>query len=393
MLHVRSWATTVAAAGAAVLLAAGTATAQSWTIVPAPPTGENGELAAVSAVSGTDAWAVGTTNGELNGVGARPLIDNWNGTAWTQVTAPSTPGNTAYLVAASASSAADAWAVGHTAVNREDFAPLGLHWNGTAWSVSPSLATALGGQIGDGVTDISPTDAYAIGGGLGSAHTGLVARWNGAAWSQVTVPQPSTDGLASNLTAISSNGANDVWIIGTFEDEISSTDVQNETYSLHWNGSAWSVVPMPLEPGNNPNLEFQLNSVQVNSPADVWAVGDTTNVGTGSTTTLIEHWNGSAWSIVPGPSPGSGAALTGVTTVNAANDVWAVGSYTPAGTTQTQTLTLNWNGTAWSTVASPDNGSPSVLLSASATPGGGTVWAVGHSGACCTENPLVLRNG
>jgi len=286
MLHVRSWATTIAAAGAAVLLATGSAAAASWTIVSAPPTGQNAELDAVSAVSGTDAWAVGTTSGELNGVGAKPLIDNWNGTTWTQATVPATPGNTAYLRGVSASSTTDAWAVGHTQVNREDFAPLGLHWNGTAWSVAPSFATALAGQIADGVADISPTNAWAIGGGLGSSNTGLVAQWNGSTWSRVTVPPPSSDGLNSSLDAISANGPNDVWIVGTFEDEISPTFFPNETYSLHWNG------------------------------------------------------------------------------------------------------------TAWSTVASPDNGSPSELFSTSASPGASTVWAVGFSGTCCSaENPLVLQNG
>ena len=73
--------------------------------------------------------------------------------------------------------------------------------------------------------------------------------------------------------------------------------------------------------------------------------------------TLIEHFNGTAWSIVPSPSPGSIAILGGVTTSNAANNVWAVGADTPAGTSGRQTLTLNWNGTAWNVVASPSPGS------------------------------------
>jgi hypothetical protein len=395
MVHIRSLATTIVTAGVAVLLAAEPALAQSWTIVSAPPTGENGQLAAVSTVSNTDAWAVGSTNAELDGVGAKPLIDNWNGTSWTQVATPTTPGNTASLAAVSASSATDAWAVGHTQVNKEDFAPLGLHWNGTAWSVSSSLATALAGQIADGVADISSTDAYAIGGGLGSADTGLVAQWNGSTWSRVTVPLPSGAGPTSTLDAISASGPDDVWILGTYE--LSSTDLRSETYSLHWNGSTWSVVPMPLNPSSNIEAFYQLNAIQVNSPTDVWAVGssDVTSVTTGLTTgsELIEHWNGTAWSIVASPSPGSGSGLYGVTTSNAANDVWAVGAYTPAGTTQTQTLTLNWNGTDWTQVASPDNGNPNVLLSTSTIPGASIVWAVGTSGSCCTENPLVLQNG
>jgi hypothetical protein len=56
---------------------------------------------------------------------------------------PATLGNTASLAAVSASPPTDAWAVGHTQVNREDFAPLARHWNGTAQSVSSSAATAL----------------------------------------------------------------------------------------------------------------------------------------------------------------------------------------------------------------------------------------------------------
>jgi hypothetical protein len=395
MVYVRSLAAAIAAAGTAVLLAAGPAVAQSWTIVSAPPTGENGELAAVSAVSDTDAWAVGSTNARLNGVAAKPLIDNWNGTSWTQVATPATPGNTASLAAVGASSATDAWAVGHTQVNKEDFAPLGLHWNGTAWSVSPSFATALAGQIADGVADISPSDAFAIGGGLGSADTGLVAQWNGSTWSRVTVPLPSGAGPTSTLNAISANGPDDVWVVGTYE--LSPTVLRSETYSLHWNGSTWSVVPMPLNPSSNIESFYQLNSIQVNSPTDVWAVGssDVVNATTGLSTgsALIEHWNGTAWSIVPSPSPGSGSALYGVTTSNPASDVWAVGAYTPAGTTETQTLTMNWNGTAWSTVASPDNGNPNVLLSTSTIPGASIVWAAGTSGSCCSQNPLVLQNG
>jgi hypothetical protein len=393
MLRIKA-AVTLAALGTAAALAAGPASAASgWTIVSAPPTGQNANLQGVSAVSDSDAWAVGSTHGAANtGIGSKVLIDNWNGTAWSQVATPATPGNTATLVAVSASSATDAWAVGHTQVNKSGFAPLALHGNGTAWSVSPSAATALAGQIADGVADIGPTDAYAIGGGLGSAHSGLVAQWNGTTWTRVTVPPPNNNNMLSNLNAISADGPNDVWIVGTFLDEISPTFFPTETYSLHWNGTAWSVVPMPLINSSSINAFFHFNAIKANSPTDVWAVGDS-GVVDGGSSTLIEHWNGTAWSIVPSPSPGSDDLLSGVTTSNAANDVWAVGSDVPAGATQAQTLTLNWNGTAWTTVASPDAGSPSVLNSVSTNPGAAIVWAAGQSGASGSFNPLVLQNG
>jgi hypothetical protein len=398
MLHVRSCAITLAAAAGALLLAMPPAVAAGgWSIVPAPPTGQNGELAGTSAVSDTDAWAVGTTAGETNGVGAKPLIDNWNGSAWKQVTAPATPGNTAYLRRVSASGPSDAWAVGDTSVNRSDFAPLALHWNGTTWANSPSAAAVLPPSTTlYGVADISPTDAYAIGDNS-SLASGEAEHWNGTTWSALTLPLPTSTGFPTTLNAISASGPDNVWIVGTYMVQVSSTNLRYETYSLHFNGTSWSIAPMPLVSGSDSALVYVINSIVANSPTDVWAVGGSgDNIpGQGGTTsnTLTEHWNGTAWTVVPSPTTGTFDNLNGVTTSNAANDVWAVGSYVPAGASSAQTLTLNWNGTAWTRVVSPDNGSPSVLFDTSATPGGGPVWAVGHSGSCCTENPLVLTTG
>src|SRR5580700_5228845 len=165
---------TVAAAGAALVLGAGSAFAVGgWTVVAAPPTGQNATLTGVATVSDSDAWAIGFHNGAaFTNVGAKALIDNWNGTAWSPVTVPTTPGNTALLLGVSASSTTDAWAVGRTQVNKSSFEPLALHWNGAAWSVSPGFAGAISiisGASAVGVADISPTDAYAIGNSAATA--------------------------------------------------------------------------------------------------------------------------------------------------------------------------------------------------------------------------------
>src|SRR5579863_7528626 len=53
----------------------------------------------------------------------------------------------------------------------------------------------------------------------------------------------------------------------------------------------WTVVASP-NVGSNQNY---LNSVAVISLNDVWAVGTT------SSGTLTEHWNGTQWSVVPRP--------------------------------------------------------------------------------------------
>ncbi|HEX3491800.1 MAG TPA: hypothetical protein VHU92_20815 [Streptosporangiaceae bacterium] len=387
-------ATAISAVGATLVLTAGPAfAAGGWTIVSAPPAGQNATLAGVSEVSATDAWAVGISSAAPNGLGAKPVIDNWNGTAWSQdtITAPS---STTWLTGVSASSATDAWAIGWTEPRRYTIDPLAMHWNGTAWSTSASGASALpGGTYMVGVADISPSDAYAIGDNSSFA-SGELERWNGTTWSSVKYPLPAGAASDTTLNAISASGPSDVWIVGAYLD---SANERNETFSLHWNGSAWSVVSMPLVTGSDNQRTYQFNSIVANSPTDVWAVGgsgdNALEQGGSPSTTLIEHWNGTAWSIVPSPSPGTGADLTGVATSSASNGVWAVGSDTPSGTTGAQTLTLSWNGTAWTTVASPDNGNPSTLSGVAALPGSSVLWAVGRSGASGSGNPLVLENG
>jgi hypothetical protein len=76
---------------------------------------------------------------------------------------------------------------------------------------------------------------------------------------------------------------------------------------------------------------------------------------------MIEHWNGVAWSLLPVTDTGTLRSVD----VIASDDIWAVGySYgSPA-----QTLTMHWDGTAWSAVASPNMaGVDNNLYSVSAT--------------------------
>ncbi len=389
-LKIGIWA---AALPAAVLFAASPALAASgWTVVAAPPTGQNAFLSGISADSGSDAWAVGSENAEANGVGAKPVIDHWNGAAWSQVTAPATAGNTASLAAVSASSATDAWAVGRTQVNREDIAGLTMHWNGTAWTTVPAFNYVYENTLVS-VADIGPADAYAAGDSSSTAQ-GFIEQWNGTSWSLPTLPDPNK-GLDTYLDAVSASSAGNVWAVGM---DVVGTTAANErwqTYSLHWNGSAWAIVPMPAVTSSDHLLQYQFNSIDAISPTNVWAAGDSgDNVGEGGTpaSTVIEHYNGTSWSVVPSPSPGTSPTLTGVS-ASSAGSVWAAGYDTPSGATTPQTLTLNWNGSAWSTVASPDAGSSSLLTSVSATPGAATVWAAGYSGTSGSFNPLILQNG
>jgi hypothetical protein len=96
-----------------------------------------------------------------------------------------------------------------------------------------------------------------------------------------------------------------------------------------------------------------LLSVQGIAPNHVWAVGfgSTGKDPLIKSTTLIEHFDGTSWSIVASPVP-AGASLSGIAAVSA-DDIWAVGSM--LGTTGVdRTLTLHLDGPKWSVVVSPN---------------------------------------
>jgi hypothetical protein len=125
-----------------------------------------------------------------------------------------------------------------------------------------------------------------------------------------------------------------------------------DTLIQHWNGRAWSRVPSP-----SPSPIEGLFSVSAASPKDAWAVG-VYATRANAFATLILHWNGTRWSKVASPDPGTGPGgvdvLTGVTSVSARN-AWAVGSFCAkhcepvlSDDVAGRTLALHWNGTRWS---------------------------------------------
>lgn len=87
---------------------------------------------------------------------------------------------------------------------------------------------------------------------------------------------------------------------------------------------------------------------------------------------------------------GEGSQLFGVTALSA-GDVWAIG-HTSESDAAILTLAEHFNGTAWSIAPTPDPGELGPLvdngLLAAASPGNGTVWALGGQetlGECCQQ--------
>ncbi|WIG59610.1 MAG: hypothetical protein OJF49_002357 [Ktedonobacterales bacterium] len=189
-------------------------------------------------------------------------------------------------------------------------------------------------------------------------------------WRYVAAPTVQVDPEVHALAAVS---ANDIWAVGAF---YNSQSPALNTLTEHWNGSTWSVVPSP----NPLGFGSTLTAVTAIATNDVWAVGYAW-VSNGYDQTITLHWNGSAWSTVASLSPGPlDNLLTGVAAI-AANDMWAVGTYLINNGSRVlagQTLTEHWNGSAWSVVASPNPDTTNDELHAVTAIATNDVWAVGE---------------
>jgi hypothetical protein len=301
----------------------------SWTSVPTPAlpvdtyTGSSyARFTGVAAVSSNDVWAVG--GGGSNGA----LIEHWNGTAWSVVTSPEggNGGNPTIpfpnsIAAVTAISANDVLAVGENSSG----GALVEQWNGTTWNaIADTGALVVSGSDHTDLIAISadsPTDIWAL--ERNAAGTENLPEYlihstdGGTTWSQVV----ATGG--TSLTAISPT---DVWITtNPVTKELSLADVTTAGFE-QWNGTTLIAVPAaptPAPPTSSEHISTFFNGITAISANDIVAVGvtqtfknDGTIAGgeTGSTP-LIEQWNGTSWSIVSIAGSPSGM-LSGVTSLS-----------------------------------------------------------------------------
>jgi hypothetical protein len=229
------------------------------------------------------------------------------------------------------------------------------------------------------ISALSASDIWAAGTYIdeyGQYHT-LTERWNGSVWS--VVPSPDVTNYDTFLRGVSAISTNDVWAVGGYRDLVSSV---TSTFIIHWNGSSWSIVPSP-NPGS---ISTYLVGVSARAANDAWAVGDYFD---GITTyNLILHWDGTGWTQATTPNPGVNyQTLYSVTSVSA-TDAWAVGSY--YGPFGSLTQTLHWDGSAWTVVGSPNLGEDINLLGVDAI-SATEAWAVGWYYDGSTEHTLTIR--
>lgn len=342
-----------------------------WSILSTANTHVYNAFHGIAPVSDDDVWAVGSS-GDGN-FGQLTLIEHWDGATWTVVDSPDPGQGANELEDAVAFASDDVWAVGYYNATSNNYRSLILHWDGTAWTqvASPSPAS-FQNDLYD-IDGVAPDDVWAVGysWNAGSQHTTLIEHWDGTAWTVVASPNINT--FQHHLTSVNAVSSDDVWAVGQYE----TASGYWQTLVLHWDGAAWVVVVSP----NVSSQHNYLSNVSAVSANDIWAVGFTCEgncAGFGGEMPFSMHWDGTSWSIVPTPDLGEDYAYLEGVTARGPNDAWAVGVYVVDA--EAKALAEHWDGTAWSHVDAPTPGVQTccpVLVDAVSVPGG-DLWVAGY---------------
>lgn len=355
--------------------AAGTRAALScsgWSIVPSPnaSTGNN-QLLSVAIGSHKDAWAVGNSTDASTSV-LHTLTEHWNGSSWSVVPSPDAGSSLNILLkVAYIPGTKTLWAVGVSMNSGGPQQTLIEHFDGTSWSIvpSPNFGTADNGL--NDVVVLSKRNAWAVGNST-STQT-LIEHWNGVSWSLSPSPiAPATAGLQA-ITRVP--GTKELWAVG---------QVQPNTLTLHFDGTSWSIVPSPNV--NSPQINI-LSSTAALSSNDVWALG-TYGSGGNPVFLLALHWDGSTWSVVSMPNPGTaGNSVRAAKLIQDTNTIWAVG-FDGNSASAFQALIEKWDGVNWTVVSTPSTGtSQSQLLGVDTSEY--EAWAVGSQGSGTLSQTLI----
>jgi hypothetical protein len=164
--------------------------------VATSPAVDGSNLDAIAAVSPTDIWAVGD-----RGSGPTTLVENFNGTSWTQVATVS-----GQLFAISGSSANNVYAVGESIATTDE--PLVERWNGSTWSVVTSANPSAVANSFSGVTALGNGFTVAVGSvGIESkATSGSPAFLSSNVVANGSLSSPATSPVPGQVDLDSSDG-------------------------------------------------------------------------------------------------------------------------------------------------------------------------------------------
>lgn len=300
--------------------------------------------------------------------GGKTLAEHWNGESWEVVATPNLAVGKAYLqelVAVSSSSPDDAWAVGD-ATSQKQTKPIIEHWDGSSWQlVSCRLPPHTSYVTLTSTADVSPRDSWIV----GTSHTKrsedpLALHWTGR---RCEPNNPPSAGVGNELHAVAASSPKDVWAVGEYFTRGSAVRALVE----HWDGTSWSVVAAPSGRKGTRGLW----SVSDSSSRDVWAAGWVATRD-GRTPAMILHWNGRKWRVVPSVNMKTGSTSLAAIDSSGASDAWAVGVHGHAHSTAP--FIEHWNGKVWARDETPRMPARNVWVESVSAVSPRDVWAVGE---------------
>ncbi len=308
-------------------------------------------LEAVDATGG-QAWAVG---GHVVGPVSSPLIQRWDGEAWTEqkLQVPPGPIGISSFYAVKAFSTSDVWAVGSWMGDD----PLVEHWDGHRWSLV--TVPSFGGteNILTGIDGTSSTDLWLVGQRQHAAEMHGVVLHGGTQGFQIVTPPDVA--VLHDVAMLDGQPLVDGWRIGS--DGFAAPVIAARA------GETWREEPIPAEQGRN----VFLTGIAVGTGGAAWAVGWSDDSPNGDTPVTYQRGAG-GWTAVAVPDQGGSARLVSVAADQ--RGTVAVGSVSAGGSSRAIALRAA-NG--WTAVSGAGSEPPDTLAGVALD--GASIWAVGRA--------------
>jgi hypothetical protein len=234
------------------------------------------------------------------------------------------------------------------------------HWNGAGWSqltVPRSVAADAAAAVTLGAS--SASNAWLV-------APGKIVHWNGTSWQAEAIPAWATQGSAGVYKlAAAVFGPSSAWLFS-----LGRNASPTPYYAARDTGGHWVKVPLPGSP----------DEVSALSPDDIWVLGATAaTAATNNPRTILMHWDGTRWSTVTAPAataPGDVVVNNQDLVATGPHDAWLVRQTQHSNADGQPVITgaglLHWDGSGWSQTAIPVPAQTGV--GAMAQDGAGGLW-------------------